>query len=270
MVNNKLTIKVTADTSEVLKQMKEVTESANECVGAWEKLEKVMGKFRNQSNTGVLHIKVPILLNGKAITRSVHEPIHDMEMNPEIQSKIDKLGLLLVDDFIYNKYCVPFEKKKGDKKHEKYYKWYGRTPMFFTEKYLMEFTIEELLQKDKSNHEMFCPSYFEKNKIARKKVERIQKKIEEVLLSMNEARILQGLEPIELDPCNQFFKKLEEKKKEIKGYKETIRHLPGLSRVIEALEKLNKEYTITKRTEIYGKNDKHPRIESAWDVEEKI
>ncbi|MEC2550950.1 hypothetical protein P9W85_05755 [Bacillus tropicus] len=98
-------------------------------------------------------------------------------MNPEIQSKIDKLGLLFVDDFIYNKYCVPFEKKIGDKKHQKYYKWYGQTPMFFSEKYVMDFTIEELLQKDKSNYEMLCPSYFEKSKIARKKAELIQKKI---------------------------------------------------------------------------------------------
>ncbi|MBK3312606.1 MULTISPECIES: hypothetical protein [Bacillales] len=46
MAKNKLTIKVDADTTEALKQMKEVTEAANECVGALEKLEKAMGKFR--------------------------------------------------------------------------------------------------------------------------------------------------------------------------------------------------------------------------------
>ena len=51
------------------------------------------------------------------------------------------------------------------------------------------------------------------------------------------------------------FKKLEGVGEEVKGYKETIRHLPELSRVIEALEKLNKEYTIIKRTEIYGKDE---------------
>lgn len=44
-----------------------------------------------------------------------------------------------------------------------------------------------------------------------KKAELIKKKLEEGLLSINEARILQGLEPIELDPCKQFFKKLEGK-----------------------------------------------------------
>ncbi|QKH28150.1 hypothetical protein FOC89_23005 [Bacillus thuringiensis] len=44
-----------------------------------------------------------------------------------------------------------------------------------------------------------------------KKAELIKKKLEEGLLSINEARILQGLEPIELDPCKQFFKKLESK-----------------------------------------------------------
>ncbi|WP_180250261.1 hypothetical protein [Bacillus toyonensis] len=44
MSNNKLTIKVNADTSEALKQMTEVTEAANECVATLEKLEKVIGK----------------------------------------------------------------------------------------------------------------------------------------------------------------------------------------------------------------------------------
>ncbi|MED1406665.1 MULTISPECIES: hypothetical protein [Bacillus cereus group] len=81
-------------------------------------------------------------------------------MNAEIQSKINKLGFFLVDDFIYIKYCVPFEKEKGDLKHQKYYKWYDKTPMFFSEKYLTDFTIEELLQKDKRNYEMLCPSFF--------------------------------------------------------------------------------------------------------------
>ncbi|MDZ4408781.1 hypothetical protein ORM92_23825 [Bacillus cereus] len=98
-----------------------------------------------------------------------------------------------------------------------------------------------------------------------KKAELIEKKLKEGLLSINEARSLQGL-----DLCKQFFKKLEGGEKEVKGYKETIRHLPELSRVIEALEKLNKEYTITKRTEIYGKDEKHPCINSVWDVEEKV
>ncbi|MGX5519413.1 hypothetical protein [Bacillus cereus] len=45
MANNKLTIKVDADTSEALKQMREVTEAANECVVALEKLEKLTNKF---------------------------------------------------------------------------------------------------------------------------------------------------------------------------------------------------------------------------------
>ncbi|MFL1663011.1 hypothetical protein [Bacillus cereus] len=44
-----------------------------------------------------------------------------------------------------------------------------------------------------------------------KKAELIEKKLKEGLLSINEARSLQGLDPIELDPCKQFFKKLESK-----------------------------------------------------------
>ncbi|TBX39655.1 hypothetical protein [Bacillus thuringiensis] len=45
MANNKLTIKVDADASEALKQMKEVTGAANECVAALEKLERLTNKF---------------------------------------------------------------------------------------------------------------------------------------------------------------------------------------------------------------------------------
>ncbi|MED3089259.1 hypothetical protein [Bacillus toyonensis] len=61
MANHKLTIKVDADTSEVLKQMKEITEAANECVEALEKLEEVMGKFTNRSET------VELYCDGKVI-----------------------------------------------------------------------------------------------------------------------------------------------------------------------------------------------------------
>ncbi|MDA1642022.1 MULTISPECIES: hypothetical protein [Bacillus] len=44
-----------------------------------------------------------------------------------------------------------------------------------------------------------------------KKAELIEKKLKEDLLSINEARKLQGLDPIELDSCKQFFKKLKSK-----------------------------------------------------------
>ncbi|HGH7181594.1 hypothetical protein PDR89_22880 [Bacillus cereus group sp. Bc002] len=56
---------------------------------------------------------------------------------------------------------------------------------------------------------------------------------------------------------------------EMNGYKESISTKGHLIEVIDALEKLKKEYTITKRTEIYGEDTKHPCIMSVWDVEEK-
>ncbi|MDA2525914.1 hypothetical protein PDQ24_29225 [Bacillus cereus] len=55
MTKNKLTIKVNADTTEALKQMKEVTEAANECVAALEKLERLTNKF-----SGFPHTKIPV------------------------------------------------------------------------------------------------------------------------------------------------------------------------------------------------------------------
>lgn len=54
MSKNKLTIKVNADTTEALKQMKEVTEAANECVAALEKLERLTNKFSGLANGGLV------------------------------------------------------------------------------------------------------------------------------------------------------------------------------------------------------------------------
>ncbi|WP_080448283.1 hypothetical protein [Bacillus cereus] len=45
MVNNKLIVEVSADTTEVLEGIKEVTAAANECVKSFEKLGKVMERF---------------------------------------------------------------------------------------------------------------------------------------------------------------------------------------------------------------------------------
>lgn len=53
MTKNKLTIKVNADTTEALKQMKEVTEAANECVAALEKLERLTNKFSGFPQTKI-------------------------------------------------------------------------------------------------------------------------------------------------------------------------------------------------------------------------
>lgn len=71
MATNKLTIKVDADTTEALKQMKEVTEAANECVEAFEKFEKVVGKFTGKSEWNGITVKVPTVLDGKTISEAV-------------------------------------------------------------------------------------------------------------------------------------------------------------------------------------------------------
>ncbi|PFF18692.1 hypothetical protein COK34_25520 [Bacillus thuringiensis] len=67
MANNKLKINIDADTTEALKQMKEVTEAANECVEAFEKLEKVIGK----SELNGITVKVSTILDEKEISETV-------------------------------------------------------------------------------------------------------------------------------------------------------------------------------------------------------
>lgn len=66
-----LTIELNVETTEALKQMKEVTEAANECVKAFEKLGSVMGRFTNEINS--LFIEVPVVLNAKTIARKVSQ-----------------------------------------------------------------------------------------------------------------------------------------------------------------------------------------------------
>ncbi|MDZ4456726.1 hypothetical protein [Bacillus cereus] len=69
MANNKLIIEVTADTTEALEGIKEVTEAANECAEALGELEKVMGKFTNKND--VIKIDVPVLINGRKIAEGI-------------------------------------------------------------------------------------------------------------------------------------------------------------------------------------------------------
>lgn len=76
MAKNKLKITIDADTYEALKQMKEVTEAANECVAALDKLDKVMGCFRNIEQRLIFPPiaftpLVKTVLDGKAIARNI-------------------------------------------------------------------------------------------------------------------------------------------------------------------------------------------------------
>lgn len=59
-----LTIELNVETTEALKGIKEVTEAANECVTAFEKLEKIIGKFTGQAET------VELYCDGKVIAQS--------------------------------------------------------------------------------------------------------------------------------------------------------------------------------------------------------
>ncbi|MCU5423120.1 hypothetical protein OCF13_14020 [Bacillus tropicus] len=59
-----LTIQVTADTTEALERIKEITDAANECADALDKLEKVMDKFTNRSGT------VELYCEGKLLSKS--------------------------------------------------------------------------------------------------------------------------------------------------------------------------------------------------------
>ena len=78
-VNNKLMVEVGVDTTEALEGIKEVTEAANGCTDALEKLEKVMDKFINRSDT------VELYCEGKLLSKSTVNHTAD-----SIQSRVIK------------------------------------------------------------------------------------------------------------------------------------------------------------------------------------
>ena len=63
-VNNKLMVEVGVETTEALEGIKEVTQAANECADALGKLEKIMDKFTNRSDT------VELYCGGKLLSKS--------------------------------------------------------------------------------------------------------------------------------------------------------------------------------------------------------
>lgn len=71
MANKKLKINIDADTTEALKQMKEITEVANECVATLEKLDKVTGRLGKNIEQAPITITPSVLLNGKEIARNI-------------------------------------------------------------------------------------------------------------------------------------------------------------------------------------------------------
>ena len=68
MANNKFIIEVTADTTEALEGIKEVTEAVNECAEA---LEKVMGRVTNKNEQE--DIKFVMTLGDKVLIKSIVE-----------------------------------------------------------------------------------------------------------------------------------------------------------------------------------------------------
>ena len=77
--NSELIIQVGVDTTEALEGIKEVTEAANGCTDALEKLEKVMDKFINRSDT------VELYCEGKLLSKSTVNHTAD-----SIQSRVIK------------------------------------------------------------------------------------------------------------------------------------------------------------------------------------
>ncbi|MBJ8025923.1 hypothetical protein [Bacillus cereus] len=79
-----LTIELNVETTEALKRIKEVTEAANECVDAWEKLEKVMSRLKGKSALEDITVEFPVVLNGKTMSSEIVKRINDSNSNIRI------------------------------------------------------------------------------------------------------------------------------------------------------------------------------------------
>ncbi|MGG3651967.1 hypothetical protein ABES36_10940 [Bacillus pseudomycoides] len=68
-----LSVKVEVDTKEANENIKELTAAVNDCVEAFEKLEKVMGKLTGKNET------VEIYCNGKVVASDIIKRINATE-----------------------------------------------------------------------------------------------------------------------------------------------------------------------------------------------
>ncbi|MFB5091322.1 hydrolase [Bacillus cereus] len=76
-------------------------------------------------------------------------------MDSVLKGKVAVLSLMPIDKKAYIKYLKPHEKaykKSGiDVNRFKYYKLYEQKPMFYSEEYLTQTPIKDLLERDKAN-----------------------------------------------------------------------------------------------------------------------
>ncbi|PFW87235.1 hypothetical protein COL32_27650 [Bacillus pseudomycoides] len=68
-----LSVKVEVDTKEANENIKELTAAVNDCVEAFEKLEKVIGKFKNQNET------VELYCDGKVIAQTIIQRVKEID-----------------------------------------------------------------------------------------------------------------------------------------------------------------------------------------------
>lgn len=68
-----LSVKVEVDTKEANENIRDLTAAVNDCVEAFEKLEKVMGKFTNQIET------VEMYCDGKVVAQSIAKHVKEMD-----------------------------------------------------------------------------------------------------------------------------------------------------------------------------------------------
>lgn len=81
------------------------------------------------------------------------------QIETDLQQKIDVLGLHPLDDIIYERYFKNRTIVKMNELQFKYYKMYGKQPMFYSIAHLKGSTLEELVRNDEMNYKQFNPSF---------------------------------------------------------------------------------------------------------------
>lgn len=78
----------------------------------------------------------------------------------DLEAKIKALEIAPITDEIKEKHLKPFEEGDSNIELLKYFKIYGETPMFYTQEYLENNSLEKLLAADEKNKKIFQPPLF--------------------------------------------------------------------------------------------------------------
>ena len=79
-----------------------------------------------------------------------------------LEEKLAKLNISPLTDDVYHEHLKNHQLRGMDVRGWKYYKIYGNEIMLYSKEYINNNTLDELIEQDKRNKRMFCPSLIDR------------------------------------------------------------------------------------------------------------